>query len=107
KVYGSRKKKGVQFIEIEAQDYQDVWDGIKLRADVIMLDNMPPARLRRSVYFIRAARRALNSSTPLIELSGGITIKKAKQLSQMGVARISVGALTHSAPALDLSMEGY
>jgi nicotinate-nucleotide pyrophosphorylase (carboxylating) len=54
---------------------------------------------------IKAAREAVNSRTPLIEVSGGVDLEKARACAQWGVDRISVGALTHSAPALDLSLE--
>lgn len=97
--------KRLSFFEMEAADYQDVWEGIKARADIILLDNMPVKRIQGAITFIKAARTALSSDKPLIEVSGGITPQIAKRLASLGVDRISVGALTHSAPALDLSME--
>ena len=103
-IYGERRK-GVKFLEVEAQSYRDVWDALKIRADVIMLDNMPLDKIKGSIVFIKAARKALNSKKPFIEVSGGMTLKKAKALSKLGIDRVSIGALTHSAPALDLSME--
>ncbi len=94
-----------KFLEVEAKNYADVWEGIKARADIVMLDNMSTERLKGSIEFIRAARKALESEKPLVEVSGGVSLKNVKFLAQLGVDRISIGALTHSAPALDLSLE--
>lgn len=109
-VYGVGKQgvgghPGVKFVEIEAKNYREVWDGIKMQADVIMLDNMDDGRLKGAITLIKAARRALGTKEPLIEVSGGVSVKDVRRLAKLGVDRISVGALTHSAPALDLSME--
>lgn len=94
-----------KFLEVEAKTYAEVWEGIKARADIVLLDNMDIPTLQGSIEFIKSARVALQSDKPLIEISGGVNLKNAKSLAQLGVDRISVGALTHSAPALDLSLE--
>ena len=99
------KQKKFKFLEVEAKSYPDVWEGIKARADIIMLDNMSVEKMKGSIEFIRAARKALETEKPFIEISGGVHLKNAKKLAQLGVDRISVGAITHSAPALDLSLE--
>lgn len=107
-IYGQgvlRKKHKISFVEFEAQNYKQVWDGIKARADVIMLDNMRPEQIKGAVKFIGAARKALDSKKPFIEISGGVTLKNVKLLSKLGVDRISIGSLTHSAPALNFSLE--
>lgn len=109
-VYGvdagkSGKNKKIQFVAIEATTHREVWEAIKCRPDIILLDNMPMSRIKSSIVFIKAAREALHSSRPLIEVSGGVTLAKVRKLAELGVDRISVGALTHSAPALDLSLE--
>ncbi len=67
---------------------------------VIMLDNFTPAAMKRAVPKIRA----LNPEVE-IEASGGVTLKTVKTVARTGVDRISVGALTHSAPACDISLE--
>jgi nicotinate-nucleotide pyrophosphorylase (carboxylating) len=67
---------------------------------VLMLDNFPLDGLRRAVRKIRALAPALE-----IEASGGVTLETVKAIAKTGVDRISVGALTHSAPARDLSLE--
>jgi nicotinate-nucleotide pyrophosphorylase (carboxylating) len=100
-----QKGKRFKFLEVEAKTYADVWEGIKARADIVMLDNMEVDALKGSIKFIKAARTALGSDKPLIEISGGVNLKNAKTFADLGVDRISVGAVTHSAPALDLSLE--
>jgi nicotinate-nucleotide pyrophosphorylase (carboxylating) len=106
-VYGLEApvRRTAAFVAIEAANRRQVWEAIKARADIILLDNMPENRIKEAVVMIRAARKAFGTSAPLIEVSGGITPEIAGRLSRLGVDRISVGALTHSAPALDISLE--
>ena len=66
-------------------------------ADIILLDNMFPALVRKAVVLIK--KRAL------VEVSGGMTLQTVKDMAQAGADFISVGALTHSAPAANLSMD--
>jgi nicotinate-nucleotide pyrophosphorylase (carboxylating) len=84
-------------IEVECETMAEVDEAVAARADVILLDNMRPADLREAVR--RIAGRAL------VEASGGITLETVGEVAEAGVDLISVGALTHSAPAVDLSME--
>jgi nicotinate-nucleotide pyrophosphorylase (carboxylating) len=65
----------------------------------ILLDNMPPAALREAVRRIRSVRADVT-----IEASGGITLQNVREISETGVDCISVGAITHSAPAVDVSL---
>jgi nicotinate-nucleotide pyrophosphorylase (carboxylating) len=83
-------------IEVEAATLAEVDDAIAAGADVIMLDNM-------DVETIRLAVRKIDKQA-LVEVSGGVTQKDLKALAATGVDLISVGALTHSARAVDLSM---
>ncbi len=99
------KRKNLKFLEVEATTIPEVWDAIKARPDIILLDNMPLNRLKAAIVLIKAAREALNSPKPAIEVSGGITLATARTYATLGVDRISVGALTHSAKALDFSLE--
>ena len=69
-------------------------------ADRLLLDNMDPPSLREAV----AAARECEARSPQLEASGGITLDNVAEIAATGVDFISVGALTHSAPALDLSM---
>ena len=73
------------------------------RPDFVLLDNFPPAEVRRAVKWLRS--RGGSVRRPLLEASGGIHVGNVGAYARAGVDRISVGALTHSAPALDLSLE--
>jgi nicotinate-nucleotide pyrophosphorylase (carboxylating) len=85
-------------IELEADTLDQVRDFLTLEGvDVILLDNMPPAMLREAV--------ALRKPGLVFEASGGITLETIRSVAETGVDFISVGALTHSAKAVDLSME--
>jgi len=85
-------------IELEADTLDQVRDFLTLEGvDVILLDNMPPATLREAV--------AMRKPGLVFEASGGITLDTIRAVAETGVDFISVGALTHSARAVDLSME--
>jgi nicotinate-nucleotide pyrophosphorylase (carboxylating) len=83
-------------IEVEARDMREVDQALDAGADVILLDNMSPDQIRNAVEHIGA--RALT------EASGGITEENVAEIAATGVDIISVGALTHSVTALDLSL---
>lgn len=84
-------------IEIEAKNLDEVREAILAGADVIMLDNMKPAVMREAVKIIGKAA--------LVEASGGVNLQNVRVIAKTGVDFISVGALTHSARAVDISME--
>ncbi len=90
--------KGLE-IEVETTDLRQVRDALAAGVDRIMLDNMPLERVREAVRLI-----AGHDPRPEIEASGGVTLANVRELAETGVDYISVGALTHSAPALDLSL---
>jgi nicotinate-nucleotide pyrophosphorylase (carboxylating) len=111
-VYGAdaparQRRPAPAFVAIEAKNNAEVWEAIKARPDIILLDNMALDQLKGSILFIKAARRGLQIPTPYIEVTGGVTLEKAAQLAALGVDRISIGALTHSAPSLDMSLEVF
>ena len=83
-------------IEVEAATIAQVRSALAAGADVILLDNMTPADVRRAV--------ALVHGRALIEVSGGVRLDNIRSYCVKGVAVVSVGALTHSAPAVDISM---
>jgi nicotinate-nucleotide pyrophosphorylase (carboxylating) len=85
-------------IEVECRNLDEVRQGAEAGADRLLLDNMSPEELREAV----AAARTSNG--PELEASGGVTLETVAQIAATGVDFVSVGALTHSAPALDLSM---
>jgi nicotinate-nucleotide pyrophosphorylase (carboxylating) len=82
---------------VEVESLDEVRAAIEGDADVILLDNMSPAQIREAVALIKG--RAV------VEVSGGITLDNVREMAAAGADFISIGALTHSAPAADLSME--
>lgn len=84
-------------VEVEVETIAQLGEALEAGAEIVLLDNMTPDVMRRAVE-ITAGRAKL-------EASGGMTVDGAVAAAQAGVDRISVGALTHSAPALDLSLE--
>jgi nicotinate-nucleotide pyrophosphorylase (carboxylating) len=74
-------------------------------ADIILLDNFTPEQMREAVRLRDAFLQRNPRNRILLEASGGITLANVGAIAQTGVDRISIGALTHSAPILDLSME--
>lgn len=83
-------------IMVEVRDMHELDEALALKPDFILLDNMNPAQLRQAVERTAGA-------VPL-EASGGITLETVRTIAEAGVDRISVGALTHSVKALDISM---
>ena len=88
-------------VEVEATTVAEAQAALEAGADIVLLDNMPVEEMRRVVEENRSdgARRAL------IEASGGVTLEHVRAIAQTGVDLISAGAITHSAPALDMSLE--
>jgi nicotinate-nucleotide pyrophosphorylase (carboxylating) len=84
-------------VEVEVQDLHELDEALSAGADAILLDNMSPELVREAVT--RAGGKAL------LEASGGITLENVRQYAEAGVDLISVGALTHSAPSIDMSLE--
>jgi nicotinate-nucleotide pyrophosphorylase (carboxylating) len=84
-------------IEVEADTLAQVDEALQAGADIILVDNMPTERIREAVT--RARGRAK------IEISGGVTLERIPELAATGADFVSVGALTHSAPAIDISFE--
>lgn len=91
-------------ITSEARDEREAVAGIEGGADVILLDNMSVAELARLCPILRRLAESRGRAVEL-EASGGIDERTIAAFAQSGVDRLSVGALTHSAPALDLSLE--
>ncbi|MEZ5326258.1 MAG: carboxylating nicotinate-nucleotide diphosphorylase [Verrucomicrobiales bacterium] len=85
-------------VELEADTLEQVGRFLRMRGvDIILLDNMPPEQLREAL--------ALRGDLPVVfEASGGVNLDTIRGIAETGVDCISVGALTHSAPALDLSL---
>jgi nicotinate-nucleotide pyrophosphorylase (carboxylating) len=92
-------RKGEQPIEVEVRDMLELEAALKYGAESILLDNMTPEQTRAAVAVIRGGAPAMK-----IESSGGITLENVRLYAEAGVDFISIGALTHSASAVDLSM---
>jgi nicotinate-nucleotide pyrophosphorylase (carboxylating) len=86
-------------VEVETTSLSEVEEALGVGVDVILLDNMPLPLLREAVDLVRRARSPVQT-----EASGGVTLASVRGIAESGVDFISVGALTHSAPALDLSL---
>jgi nicotinate-nucleotide pyrophosphorylase (carboxylating) len=84
-------------VEVEVDTIIELRQALDAGADVILLDNMPPAQLRQAV--------ATTAGRARLEASGGITIDTIREVAETGVNAISVGALTHSVRALDIALE--
>lgn len=90
-------------VEVECRSAAEVEQALGSGADRLLLDNMAPAELRAAVAARDAAAKTDGAGATL-EASGGVTLSNVAEIAATGVDFISVGALTHSAPALDLSM---
>ena len=87
-------------VEVEVDTLDQLRDALAGSPDIVLLDNMTPAELREAV----AIRDELGPHARL-EASGGITLKTIGEIAKTGVERISIGALTHSAPACDIAFD--
>jgi len=83
-------------IEVEVKNLQEVGEALASGADIIMLDNMDTIEMKKAVSLI--------AGKALVEASGNVTLSNVKEIAETGVDFISVGALTHSAPAADISL---
>jgi nicotinate-nucleotide pyrophosphorylase (carboxylating) len=92
-------RRGSQVIEVEVRSLEELDAVLERGAEAVLLDNMPPEQVRQAVERVRQLGRHL----PL-EASGGITLENVRTYAETGVNFISVGALTHSAQAVDISM---
>ncbi|MCC6502580.1 MAG: carboxylating nicotinate-nucleotide diphosphorylase [Deltaproteobacteria bacterium] len=92
-----KKYKGLIRIEVEVTDLSETREALAAGADIIMLDNMKPAAMKKALSLI--------GGRALVEASGNINIDNICEVASTGVDFISAGALTHSAKAIDISME--
>jgi len=94
-----RNRRGSEPVEIEVRSLDELEQVMEHGAEAVLLDNMTPEQVRQAVERVRQAPRPV----PL-EASGGITLENVRAYAETGVNFISIGALTHSVPAVDLSM---
>jgi nicotinate-nucleotide pyrophosphorylase (carboxylating) len=90
-------------IEVEVATLDQVKEALQAKADILLLDNMTPETIRQAVEIV-AAHEPGDRRT-LLEASGGITLDNVRAYAEAGVDMISIGALTHSAPAVDISFK--
>ena len=93
----ARKRRPDLSVEVEAQSLREVDEAIEARADIVLVDNMTVDEIREAVR--RVGGRAK------VEISGGVTLDRIPELLTTGADYVSVGGLTHSAPAADISFE--
>ncbi len=84
-------------IEVETRDLEELKEALAAKADIIMLDNMSPETMKEAVR--------ITDGKALLEASGGITKETLRAVAETGVDIISIGALTHSVKAFDISMK--
>ena len=92
----AQQKKLHKTIEVEVKNIKEVREALAAQANIILLDNMSMAQIKRAQNLIKNKAK--------IEVSGGITLKNIKKLSKLKIDRISIGALTHSAKSIDYSL---
>ena len=82
---------------MKIESLAQVREALQGKADIILLDNMSPSKIQQAVKTIK--------DQALVEVSGGITLHNIQDIAKTGIDIISIGALTHSAPAMNLSMD--
>jgi nicotinate-nucleotide pyrophosphorylase (carboxylating) len=93
-----RKRAGPKMkIEVECSGIRQVQAALDAGADIIMLDNMSPARMARAVEVVAGRAKT--------EASGRVTLRNIRKVARSGVDYVSVGAITHSAPSVDIAMD--
>ena len=92
-------------VEVEVNNLRQLKRVLCMDVDIIMLDNMNLPILRKAVRMVQLARKRKGVKSPAIEVSGRVNLKTIKKIAHLGVDRISVGEITHSAKALDISLE--
>ncbi len=95
-------------IEVEVEDLCQIKDVMNAGVDIILFDNMVPSKVNEAVEMVKEfenSRKAETGRAILTEASGNITIENVEEYAKAGVDRISVGMITHSARALDISFD--
>jgi nicotinate-nucleotide pyrophosphorylase (carboxylating) len=96
------RKKHKKLVEVEADDQAHLQEALTAGADIILLDNMSLRDIKKAVKTVHALPRA---KRPLLEVSGGVTLKDIKKIAATGVDTISIGRLTHTVNNVDISLE--
>ena len=93
----TRKNNSKMLIEVETKNLSEVKESLQLEVPIIMFDNMNLKQIREAVKLAKGKAK--------LEVSGGVNLRNVRKIAETGVDYISVGALTHSAPTIDMSME--
>ena len=96
------RRKTRKTLEIEVDTLHQLKQALTANPNMVLLDNMTCAQMKKAVALVRTLPR---KKRPLLEASGGITLSNVVQAARTGVNRISIGSLTHSHKAIDISME--
>jgi len=99
------RRQGGPYVEVEVDSIPFLRKLLEAPIDRVMLDNFAPAQVSEALKTIVRASRLHGGGRPEVEVSGGITLENVSDYAIDGVDYVSVGALTHSAPALSMSME--
>ncbi len=97
----AREKSADLQVEVEVENIEEFRAAADAGADIVMLDNVDPQTVRE----VMAEARDLGDGRPIIEVSGNVTLENIENIAEAGPDWISVGCITHSAGALDISME--
>ena len=92
-------------LEVEVTTVAGALAAARAAADIVLLDNFSPAGLREAVLAVRQDAERRGARAPALEASGGITLETVRAVAETGVDRISTGAVTHSARALDIALD--
>jgi nicotinate-nucleotide pyrophosphorylase (carboxylating) len=93
-----------RMVEVECDRIDQVAEAVDAGASAVLLDNMTPPQVAECVAFVRV-RTGEAPGSVLVEVSGGVTLETAPAYAAAGAALVSVGAITHSAPALDIGLD--
>ncbi len=99
-ILAARKNSSGLKVEIECDNLKQVAQAVEASPDIIMLDNMRVAQIKKASALIRSSKKKI-----LIEISGGITLKNIKKFRDLDIDFISIGSLTHSVHAVDIGLD--
>jgi len=103
-VRAAKRRCPKRFVEVEVMNLAEFRAALSARPNAVLLDNMSLQAIRNAVRW-RLESRVSGLGSVLLEVSGGVTLANVRRIARTGVDRISIGRLTHSAPALDVSLK--
>ena len=103
-VLRAKQRNPKRFVEVEVTTLSEFKAALSAKPDAVHLDNWPLERIRQAVSLVKKLTPRAPCPVPLVVVSGGVTLANVQAIAKTGVDRISIGRLTHSAPALDFSL---